>query len=260
MNKNQILLLVGGVLLFLILYFGFDIIPQKAKDLEKSRSLNIESTGVNNLLKDAMATLDAQQKSIIEAINLDVEKSSKDTTALIERIKSLSGTWYEFGFPAISGSYAEDIANMLKTDESWSIAGTTYAICVKNSEDPKVKDFCSKRAVKAFEKAISIAPEIIEHRINLAICYVDNPVQDNPMQGILMLRELNTNNPKNVAVLNQLGKLAIQTNQNERALERLETAIGLEPENQTTICLLATAYKNIGNTAKADEYSNKCVN
>jgi tetratricopeptide (TPR) repeat protein len=260
MNKNQILLLVGGVLLFLILYFGFDIIPQKTKDLEKSRSLNIESTGINNLLKDAMATLDAQQKSIIEAINLDVEKSSKDTTALIERIKSLSGTWYEFGFPSISGSYAEDIANMLKTDESWSIAGTTYAICVKNSEDPKVKDFCSKRAVKAFEKAISISPENIEHRINLAICYVDNPVQDNPMQGILMLRELNTNNPENVAVLNQLGKLAIQTNQNERALERLETAIGLEPENQTTICLLATAYKNMGNAAKADEYSNKCVN
>lgn len=260
MNRNQILLLIGGVLLFLVLYFGFDIIPQKSKDLEKSRSLNIESTGVNNLLKDAMATLDAQQKSIIEAINLDVQKSSKDTIALIERIKSLSGTWYEFGFPAISGSYAEDIANMLKTDESWSIAGTTYAICVKNSEDPKVKDFCSKRSVKAFEKAISLAPDNIDHRINLAICYVDNPMQDNPMQGILMLRELNTNNPKNVAVLNQLGKLAIQTNQNERALERLETAIGLEPENQTTICLLATAYKNIGNAAKADEFSNKCVN
>jgi len=260
MNRNQILLLVGGVLLFLLLYFGFDIIPQKSKDLEKSRSLNIESTGINNLLKDAMATLDAQQKSIIEAINLDIEKSSKDTTALIERIKSLSGTWYEFGFPAISGSYAEDIANMLKTDESWSMAGTTYAICVKNSEDPKVKDFCSKRAVKAFENAISIAPENIDHRINLAICYVDNPMQDNPMQGILMLRELNTKNPKNVAVLNQLGKLALQTNQNERALERLETAISLEPENQTTICLLATAYKTVGNTTKADEFSNKCVN
>lgn len=260
MNRNQILLLVGGVLLFVVLYFGFDIIPQKSKDLEKSRSLNIESTGINNLLKDAMATLDAQQKSIIEAINLDVQKSSNDTVARIERIKSLSGTWYEFGFPAISGSYAEDIANMLKTDESWSIAGTTYAICVKNSKDPKVKDFCSKRAVKAFENAISIAPDNIDHRINLAICFVDNPMQDNPMQGILMLRELNTKNPENVAVLNQLGKLAIQTNQNERALERLETAIGLEPENQTTICLLATAYKNIGNTAKADEFSNKCVN
>jgi len=260
MNRNQILLLVVGILLFLILYFGFDIIPQKTKDLEKSRSLNIESTGVNNLLKEAMTTLDAQQKSIIEAINLDVQKSSKDTATLIERIKSLSGTWYEFGFPAISGSYAEDIAGMLKTDESWSMAGTTYAICVKKSEDQKVKDFCSKRAVKAFENAISLAPDNIEHRINLAICYVDNPMQDNPMQGILMLRELNTNNPKNVAVLNQLGKLAIQTNQTERALVRLESAIALEPENQTTICLLATAYKNIGNTAKADEYSNKCVN
>ena len=45
-----------------------------------------------------------------------------------------------------------------------------------------------------------------------------------------------------------------------QALERLEAAIKLEPENKNTICLLATAYKNAGNEAKANEYQNKCVN
>jgi Flp pilus assembly protein TadD len=140
------------------------------------------------------------------------------------------------------------------------MAGTTYAICVKNSQDEKVKSFCSKRAVKAFESAISLAPEKIEPRINLAICYVDNPSQDNPMQGILMLRELNTKYPQSVPVLNQLGKLALQTNQIEKALERLEAAIALEPENKNTICLLATAYKNAGDQVKSNEYQKKCVN
>ena len=260
MSKYQIFTITGAILLFLFLYFCFDTIPNKQKNLEKSRMMNIESTGISNLIKDAYANIDAEQKSIIDAMNLDLEKSGSDSLKKIQILKSLSGTWYDLGFPSIAGSYAEDIAVIQKTETSWSMAGTTYAICVKNTDDGKIKDFCAKRAIKAFESAISINPESIEHRINLAICYVDQPNQDNPMQGILMLRDLNTKYPENVAVLNQLGKLALQTNQTEKALERLEAAIKLEPANKNTICLLATAYKNAGNDAKANEYQNKCVN
>jgi tetratricopeptide (TPR) repeat protein len=260
MTKYQIFAVTGAIMLLVFLYFGFDTIPNKQKDLEKSRMMNIESTGISNLIKDAYDTIDAEQKSIIEAMDLDLEKSGSDSLKKIQVLKSLSGTWYDLGFPSIAGSYAEDIAVMQKTEASWSMAGTTYAICVKNTEDGKTKDFCAKRAIKAFESAISINPESIEHRINLAICYVDQPNQDNPMQGILMLRDLNTKYPENVAVLNQLGKLALQTNQTEKALQRLEAAIKLEPANKNTICLLAAAYKNAGNDAKANEYQNKCVN
>ena len=260
MQKQQYIAVASALVLFLLLYFGFDTIPPKQKSLEKSRALNIETTSVTNLIKEASVKLDKSQSSIIEAINLDLQKSATDTIKRVNVLKSLSGTWYDFGYPAIAGSYAEEIATIIKDEASWSMAGTTYAICVKNSQDEKVKSFCSKRAVKAFESAISLAPEKIEPRINLAICYVDNPSQDNPMQGILMLRELNTKYPQSVPVLNQLGKLALQTNQIEKALERLEAAIALEPENKNTICLLATAYKNAGDQAKSNEYQKKCVN
>ena len=184
MSKYQIFTVAGALLLFMILYFGFDTIPQKQKSLEKSRMLNVESTGISNLIKDAYTKMDEEQKSIIEAMNLDIEKSRLDTLKKIQVLKSLSGTWYEMGFPSIAGSYAEDIALIEKTEGAWSMAGTTYAICVKNTEDIKIKDYCSKRAIKAFESAISINPESIEHRVNHAICYVDHPNQDNPMQGI----------------------------------------------------------------------------
>lgn len=260
MNKSQVLVLVAAGILFLILFLGFDTIPPKQKSLEKSRSSNIEATSVTNLIKEVTPKLNKEQKSILDAINLDLEKTGSDTIKRIEILKSLSGTWYDFGYPAIAGTFAEDIAVFQKSEEAWSMAGTTYAICVKNAEDSKTKEFCSKRAIKTFENAISLAPDNVEHRINLAICYVDNPAKDNPMQGILMLRELNTKYPDNVPVLNQLGKLALQTNQTEKALERLEAAIALEPKNMNTICLLAKAYRNAGNEAKAAEYNKKCVN
>ncbi len=260
MTKSQIASIGGAIVLFLVLYLGFDTIPPKQKVLEKSRQLNLESTSVTNLIQEAQTKLTPEQKSILEAINLDLTKAENDSVKLVQILKSLSGTWYEMGFSAIAGNYAEDIASIEKSEESWSMAGTTYALCVKSTEETKVKEFCSKRAIKAFESAISIDPENVETRINLAICYVDNPVQDNPMKGILMLRELNTKFPDNVSVLNQLGKLALQTNQTDKALERLEAALRLEPKNQNTICLLATAYQNVGNETKAAEFKKKCIN
>lgn len=260
MNRQQVIALITATILFLILFFGFDTIPSEQKSLEKSRQLSIETTSVANLIKEATPNIDKSKFSMIEAMNLDLKNTGTDTLKKIETLKSLSGLWYEIGYPAIAGSYAQDIAEIVKTGDAWSIAGTTFAICVKNAEEEKTKEFCSKRAIKSFENAISLAPEDIEPRINLAICYVDNPDKDNPMQGILMLIDLNTKYPNTVLVLNQLGKLALQTNQTEKALERLEKSIEIEPENKNTICLLADAYRQSGNQAKADEYHNKCVN
>jgi tetratricopeptide (TPR) repeat protein len=260
MGKPQIWAIAGAIALFLMLYLGFGIVPPKQKDVEKSRSNNIESTGINNLIQEASPHLDGNKKSVIEALNLDLEKSKLDTNQMLKILKSLSGTWLDFGFPAISGHYAENIADIQNSDTTWSIAGTTYALCVKSDSIAKTKEFCSKRAVKAFEKAVSLSPQKIEHRINLAICYVDNPNQQNPMQGIMMLRDLNTQYPNNVEILNQLGKLAIQTNQTDKAIKRLEDALAIEPDNNVTICLLVQAYSQIGNAAKAEEFRKKCVN
>lgn len=260
MNKKQYLVIGIAVLVFLGLYFGFSTIPPEQRSLEKLRDANLESTGVENLIRDAIPTLHKSEKSLIDAYNFELEKSGEDTLQRIDILKNISKTWYESGHPAISGSYAEKIAELSGTDDTWSIAGTTYLICFKNTEDAKTKDFCIKRAVRAFEKAISLNPDKIEPRINLALCYVENPSKENPMQGILMLRDLNEKHPENVSVLNQLGLLSLETNQPEKALERLEAAISLDPDNKRTVCLLAEAYQIIGDVSKAEEYKQRCVN
>jgi hypothetical protein len=135
MQKQQYIAVASALVLFLLLYFVFDTIPPKQKSLEKSRALNIETTSVTNLIKEASGKLDKNQLSIIEAINLDLQKAGNDTIKKIGVLKSLSGTWYDMGHPAIAGSFAEEIATISKDEESWSVTGTTYAICVKNSQD-----------------------------------------------------------------------------------------------------------------------------
>ncbi len=92
MGKPQIWAIAGALVLFLSLYLGFGIIPPKQKNLEKSRSKNIESTGITNLIQEASPHLDANKKSVIEALNLDLEKSKADTTQMLKILKTLSGT------------------------------------------------------------------------------------------------------------------------------------------------------------------------
>ena len=70
MNKVQILAIIAAVALFLGLYFGFDTKPDKQKTIERSRSLQGESTSFESMLEDANSHLSALQAADVISIGL----------------------------------------------------------------------------------------------------------------------------------------------------------------------------------------------
>ena len=245
--------------LFLFLYFGLDTKPRDKKRAEKSRALQMEVTGIQNLLAEARQALNEEQIALVDQVTEDVRNASSKEDK-ISTYKALSSAWFSLGRKDISGFYAEEVAKRDSTAEAWSIAGTTYTLAVQGTEDEKVIEWSGKRAVTAFEQAISLDPENTDHKINLALTYVENPLSAQPMKGIMMLRDLNQNEPENVKVINQLARLAIRTNQFDRAIERLTKALTIDPNNKTSNCLIAQAYGAIGNTAEAEKYQSNCTN
>ena len=69
---------------------------------------------------------------------------------------------------------------------------------------------------------------------------------------------MNKENPDNPLVLTNLGRLAIQTGQYDKAIQRLESAVAIEPENRNANCLLAQVYSETGNQEKAALFLKKC--
>lgn len=258
MNKLQWIVLGSAVVLFFILYFGCDTKPESQKALEKSRALTVESTDLSELLLSAKSTLNASEATRIGELEAQLENADKDSLK-VETLKQLSGRWYQLEQPAIAGTYAQQVAEVLNDEQSWSITGTTFSICLQTNQDEQVRSYCLGRAVKAFENAISINPANTAHRVNLALTYTESPPKEEPMKGILMLRELNQQEPNNVLVLNSLARLALKTNQFDRAKERLEQAIKLEPQNMGTICMLAQVYEQLGETAAAKTFADRCT-
>lgn len=257
MSKAQLVTILLSIALVFGMYYGCDRIPPKQKELEQSRSLVVEATDPLVLINAAQSELQPSQRGTLAELEKELENALADSSK-ISVLKQLSGRYFEWGFPAISGYYAEQIADLENTEEAWSIAGTTYSIAFQRSEDEQTRTFATGRAIRAFENAISLNPDNPANQVNLALVYTENPPEDNPMQGIQLLLELNKEYPDNVYILNNLGRLAIQTGQYDRAIERLERARSLETEQMKTICLLAQAYRGAGNTEQAEQWEEKC--
>lgn len=258
MTKLQLIVLLGGISLFLLLYFGFDKKTPAQRSLEKSRTLSMSTIQVDNILRAAKAEISAAQQDEVRFYEQSI--SEEDDSTNLETFESLSRTWYDFGYPAIAGHYAKKIAEQINTEESWSITGSTFSICLQNNDTENVKDFCFSNAVSAFENAISLNPENLTYQINLATLYAEFPVETNPMKGIQMLLELNKNNPENVQVLNNLAMFGMRTGQFEKALERINTALQIEPTNKRTNCLAYEIYSRLDNVEKADIHKTICDN
>lgn len=259
MTKQQYIVIAGIIALFLVLYLGCDTKPPGQLQVERSRVLQSESTDVSNLIREAHDALPTDQWSTIQAWVEEVNTADTDSVK-IAYLKLIAGSWYENGYPSISGHYAQEIAEILATEEAWSIAGTTFAICVQKNGDPKVKAFCQERGIQSLENAISLNPSEDSYRVNLALMYTDFPPPNEPMKGVLMLRDLEQMFPESALVLTSLAQLAIRTGQFKRATERLGQALELEPNNKKAVCLMAQAQSGAGNQELAQVFEQRCLN
>ena len=257
MTRTQIYAIVGSILLALFLYIGCETTPVKFRKLEKSRSLSVEQTDVELLLRDAKSRLSAAQSARIEVLEEQLDGSVSDSIR-VDLLQQLSGEWFAAGSYALAGYYAQVLAEQVQDGGSWGIAGATYAIGLQRSETDNLKSFCAGRAITAFENAISLDPVEVSHKINLALVYTERPPQENPMKGIQQLLSLEKEYPENAGVYFQLGRLAMRTGQYARAVERLEKSTTLDPGRKEAFCLLQQAYEALGEIEKAVLASARC--
>ena len=73
------------------------------------------------------------------------------------------------------------------------------------------------------------------------------------MQGITLLREILEADPKNELALFNLGMLSIQSGQYDKAVERLEALVKINPDHTQGHLLLGIALMNTGEKVRARE-------
>lgn len=252
----QITVIAVSVLLFAVLYFGVRTTPLNRSTVDKTRALKAEgSTDTEKLILSAKADLSQEQLAPIVNIEKSLPLQLSDSLRA-ESYKALSKEWNALNQFAVGGIYAQKVAEISNTEESWSITGTTFGIGQKRMTDEKTRQFCVDQAIAAFNKAIEINPEEIQHKINLALIYVETA---QPMQGIGMLRDLVKKEPNNTAVLLALGQLSVRSGQYDKAIERYQQVVKIEPKNLRAYYAMAQIYQSLGKVQDAIEAYNQCL-
>ena len=253
-STAQKLAIFGFTALFFVMYFGCNITSAENRLQEKSREIKPPGLNIERELDNVKHVLSKENQAEIELNLIDLEESSTDEQK-VAAMKSLAGKWYSLGYPLLSGYYAEKIAEIDNTEDAWGIAGTTNYLALKAVTDEKQRKYAQEQAISALDKAISLNPTNLDHKINKALCFVESEA---PMQGIMMLRELSEEHPDNVPVQIQLGRLSIRTNQWEKALERFRRVLDLEPSNKEVHCYLTEVYKAQNDNEMAEKSAAIC--
>jgi len=149
MSKNHLILIGSSVLFFLLLYLGFDVTPPDRGQINKQRSITMESTSIGTLLAEAREELSEAELGSIKVLEIKLDNASDDSTR-VENLKSLSGAWYRLGRPGISGFYAEEVAKLEKTPAAWSIAGSTYNYGLSPEVPLKIRKYCAEEIYNYF--------------------------------------------------------------------------------------------------------------
>jgi tetratricopeptide (TPR) repeat protein len=252
----QIIVIALSVALFALLYFGGRTKPNNRPDVEKTRALTAESsTDTEKMILSAKADLTEENLAPIVAMEAKLPLQLTDSLRA-ESFKEISREWNLLNKFSIGGIYAMKVAEIENTETAWSIAGTTFGFALQREKNTENRKFCIEQAIKAFQKASEINPNETQHKINLALTYVET---EQPMQGISLLRELSQKEPNNTAVLMALAQLSIRSGQYDKALERYEQIVKLEPTNVKAHYALAQVYQSLGKIQEAIASYNKCL-
>ena len=248
MNKEALIAIVSAVVVTLGMFFFLEV--KVVNSPKEKKTTPTES--LDTYIQSVFSELPDSSKLKIQPL---MPNGLKQMTAV--QFKELSGLWYKSGFDLAAAYFAKKAADLEPTEETLSLAGANFFTAAKKLEVSALRDQSFTEAEACFKKAFDLNPSKWENKMNLALCYTENPLPTDPMKGILMLRELDAAYPSNVAINLQLARLAIKTGQYERCIDRLEKILPQNSNDVRIICLLSQAY-SATNNPKAAEFEKRC--
>jgi outer membrane protein len=217
----------------------------------KTEAQQEEETSIKRDIDEVKKTMDPKDLSVISGFEVQFGNSSG--TQKIQWLDSIIRFWDRNMRPAISAVYAKDKAELTGKTEDYMVAGERF-IGVGEFLEEADKPWAYKEAKKIFEKVVEKDPENADAQIDLAICYMNDMDQANPMKGIQILRTVVDKDPKNTRAILQLGHFSVISGQYSKAIDRYQQALEIDPGLTEAYFHLGDTYAKMGEMDKAEKY------
>ena len=182
-----------------------------------------------------------------EVVRLQKFSESKESSA----VDSIVSIWDNAKQPGISASYFEEKAHSDNSEKSFINAAYRYFDGFKMAQDSLQRSYFVSKAIENYTKVLELNPKNLDAKTDLGICYAEGT--SNPMQGIMMLREVVKENPNHENAQLNLGFLSIKSGQYEKAIDRLNIVFKINPARIDAYIFLGQTYFQMGKKEKAIE-------
>lgn len=233
MTRSQLILLLGSVALVVLLFQ----LPRSVVENEQLQEVVQTESHSMNIPQEVEAQINELRRLIQEEENIDKKANFAH---------SLARRFLDYGVVDSAASIAENI-------ERWKIipselAADIYFTAYERSPDPERAKKYAEKARRVIQELLDKEPTNLFLKNRLAMTFV---VSENPMAGIAMLREVLVQDETNRQAILNLGLLAIQSGQFERAKERFENLISLDQADHEAKLYLAVSMMEINQQAQA---------
>jgi cytochrome c-type biogenesis protein CcmH/NrfG len=233
-DGKKLMLIAGAIVLTALLYFA----PQKVKK-EKATEHNEQAFSFEGLLKQAKGQLKRQELDPLETLEDELEKNPSSVSLL----DTLGKSWDMKQIPAVAAFYYERLAEIKQDEKSWINAAYRFFDAFKSTDDSLLKSGFVGKAISSYRRVLAINPGNLDAKTDLGICYAEGT--GSPMEGITLLREVVTENPEHQFAQYNLGVLSVRSGQYEKAAERFETVLRINPANVEARYLLGRTYMEL---------------
>jgi tetratricopeptide (TPR) repeat protein len=242
LKKPQFIVVIIAIALISALYF----FAPRYKKVDAAMTATTENQEVTSksVLEGAKLNLAAEQK--LSLLSIENQLDNKSSVADSIRIyKQLSKFWADSAHKMGPYLYYTYSTALLESSEK----SLTFAAqqLVDNLTDPEAPPAFLKwmagNAKVLLDKALVINPNNDSAKINLGACYLFGNISDNPMQGILKIKEVVDKNPHNIYGQMVLALGGKKSGQNQKAIERFILILKDEPYNIEALVSLAECYE-----------------
>jgi len=242
-NKVQWITIAIGVLIVAGLFLFGRTGPYKSEIPKTVQSITSNELTTDSILFHVKETLNPAQiqwmndleQSVIRG---DVKKQKLDVFHQLAHFWKDSArifepyAWYEAG-----------AARLENSEKSLTFAAHLILENLRNEEDGRLKKWKALQAKDLFERSLRINDKNDSTIVGLGACYIFGNIAENPMEGILKVRQVVERDSTNIFAQLVLGHGSLISKQYDRAIDRFGKVLTIHPQNLEAILMMAEVYE-----------------
>jgi tetratricopeptide (TPR) repeat protein len=257
LKKPQVFVVAIALILLGSLYF---LAPRSSNALKAPANNTTENQSVTNqsVIDGAKTNLSAEQKISLLSIENQLSRSKSTADSLTYTIK-LAKFWADSANRLAPYLYYSYSAALLENSEKSLTFAAQQIInnLITPDAPPALLPWMAGNAKVLLEKALEMNPNNDSATINLGACYLFGNISDNPMQGILKVKQVVDKNPQNAYGQFILALGGKKSGQYDKAIERFLIVTQMQPSNLEAMVHLAECYELANNKEEAIKWYTK---